>query len=256
MSSNPRGICLIINNIEFDPPRKNRQGSVSDEESLKEVFQWLGYSLAVHRNQTAEQMKNLLKTYSQIDHTGDCFVCCIMSHGSKDGVYGTDGAIISSDDIFGPFNGRSCPSLVNKPKVFFIQACRGTEKQLPAVVQSDSYEEMDAEAEMEDEEMLEMDAVEVITIPSDADFLVARSTLKGYVSFRCTIMGSWFMQSLCKQLNIFCPMGTDVPTILLAVNKEVGEKAVEHKVKGLLKQMPVHKVTLRKKLVFYVPNQQ
>ncbi|KAK3575150.1 hypothetical protein QTP86_020948 [Hemibagrus guttatus] len=253
MSSVPRGVCLIINNIIFDPPFSNRPGSMTDEESLKEVFQWLGFTLDVHRNQTTEQMKDLLKTYSQKPHDGDCFVCCIMSHGATDGVYGTDGAIISKDDIFGPFSGKSCPSLVNKPKAFFIQACRGKEYQLAVEVQSDSYEE--AKVEIEDEEVLEMDSFEMTTIPSDADFLIARSTVKGYFSFRHSVMGTWFIQSLCKQLKTHCPKGEDVPTILLCVNKEVSQKATRIGL-AIAKQMPIHKVTLRKKLVFRVPNNQ
>lgn len=172
-------------------------------ESLKDVFQWLGFSVCVYRNQTAEQMKVLLKTYSQKPHTGDCFVCCIMSHGCKDGVHGTDGAIVSRDDIFLPFNGQSCPSLVNKPKAFFIQACRGKEYQLAVEVESDNYKEVRRGAETEDEELLDID--DFTTIPTDADFLVARSSIKGYLSFRDTQSGSWFMQSVCKQLRTYCP---------------------------------------------------
>ncbi|KAF4080064.1 hypothetical protein AMELA_G00166160 [Ameiurus melas] len=237
----------------FDPPLKQRYGSDSDLAVLKEVFEWLGFNVGVYENQTAEQMKDLLKKYSQQHHDGDCFVCCILSHGSIDGVHGTDGAIVSSDDIFGPFGGNSCPSLINKPKVFIIQACRGKEYHLPVEVQPDSYEEDEEDAEMEDETSLEMDAVQVMTIPAYADFLIARSTIKGYLSFRETISGSWFIQSLCKQLKTYCPTGEDIPTILLRVNKEVSEKAARVRIKGIVKQMPVHKVTLRKKLVFYVP---
>lgn len=165
----------------------------------------LGFTPDVHRNQTAEEMKDLLKSYSQKTHDGDCFVCFIMSHGSKDGVHGTDGGIISKDDIFGPFSGKSCPSLVDKPKVFFIQACRGKEYQLSVEVQSDSYEEVKAKVEIEDEDLLELDSVEMTTIPSDADFLIARSSIKGYYSFRHTVKGSWFIQALCEQLSMHCP---------------------------------------------------
>lgn len=255
MSSIPRGFCLIINNITFSSPNKTRRGSEQDEASLSAVFQWLGYSLDVHRNQTAEQMKQLLKDYSQKDHKGDCFVCCIMSHGCEKGVQGTDEAIVSNNDIFGPFSGVSCPSLVNKPKVFFIQACQGSVSQPFVEVQSDNSEEMGADVEMKDDEMLEMDAVKMITIPSAADFLVAISTIKGYVSFRDSSTGSLFMQSLCKQLKEYCLMGEDVPTILLSVNKEVSDKDFI-RIARLAKQMPVYKATLRKKLVFHVPNQQ
>lgn len=179
--------------------------SICSTESLKEVFQWLGFSLHVYKNQTAEQMKQLLKTYSQKHHDGDCFVCFILSHGSSNGVQGTDGNIVSRDDIFVPFSGNSCPSLINKPKVFFIQACRGKEYHLPVEIQPDNHEkeEVQMEVEMEDEASLEMD--EMLTLPADADFLIVRATVKGYVSFRDTVSGSWFIQSLCKQLKTYCP---------------------------------------------------
>ncbi|GAA6098673.1 caspase 20, apoptosis-related cysteine peptidase [Tachysurus ichikawai] len=254
MSSVPRGHCLIINNITFHTPHQVRNGSILDAESLKKVFQWLGFSLHVYTNQTAEQMKVLLKTFSQKHHDGDCFVCCILSHGSKDGVLGTDRGIISKDDIFGPFSGNSCPSLVNKPKVFFIQACRGDRHQLPVEVQSDGYGDVEAKVEMEDKELLELDSFEMTTIPSDADFLVAWSSTNGCVSIRDAASGSWFIQSLCEQLKTHCPKGEDVPSILLHVNNEVSDKTARIRPVVPTKQMPVHEVTLRKKLVFPVLN--
>ncbi|KAM9482864.1 caspase 20, apoptosis-related cysteine peptidase [Clarias gariepinus] len=247
MSSLPRGLCVIINNVIFSSSHKHRSGSDSDKDALKEVFQWLGFTVDVHENQSGDQMKKLLKTYSQKIHNGDCFICCILSHGSRDGVYGTDGAIVTRDDIFGPFSGTSCPSLISKPKVFFIQACRGEDPQPLVTAQSDSYndEEMEVEAEM--------DVVEMATLPADSDFLIARSTVKGYISLRETISGSWFIQSLCQQLKMHCPKDEDVPNILLRVNNEVSQKAARVRGIGMAKQMPIHKVTLRKKLVFRVP---
>lgn len=171
------------------------------------MFTWLGFSPDVKDNLTTKQMKDLLKTYGQMNHDGDCFVCCIMSHGSTDGVHGTDGKTISRDDIFGPFSGTSCQSLIGKPKVFFIQACRGNEYHLSAETQADNYEDIEQEMKTEDEDevSLDTDALQMITIPSDADFLVARSTVKGYLSFRGPISGSWFIQTLCKQLETYCP---------------------------------------------------
>ncbi|KAL7890636.1 hypothetical protein AOLI_G00001120 [Acnodon oligacanthus] len=253
MSSVPRGLCVIINNMKFVRPFKDRNGSEVDEECLNEVFSWLGFTVEVHRDKTAPQMKDLLMQLSQKDHEGDCFVCCILTHGCTEGVYGTDGGVVPSEDIYGPFRGTSCQSLAGKPKVFFIQACRGEDYQLPVEVQADNLEGDEA-AEAAG---LEMDAVEIITIPADADFFVARSTVKGFYSFRSTLSGSWFIQSLCKQLKTYCPKGEDVQSILLSVNQEVSLKAARMMVRYTVvtvKQMPVHKVTLRKKLVFRVPN--
>ncbi|KAK2831870.1 hypothetical protein Q7C36_016956 [Tachysurus vachellii] len=244
MSSMPRGVCLIINNMKFDQPRR---GSEKDEESLKKVFEWLGFSVEVNRDQTAEQMKDILRKYSRHNHEGDCFVCCILSHGDSDGVQGTDRKFVRGSDIFDPFNGTFCPSLINKPKVFFIQACRGEQYHQQVKVQSDGHVEEKAEEEGEE---LEADAVQ-ITIPAGADVLVARSTVKGFFSFRQS-SGSWFIQCLCEQLKMCCERGEDIQSILLKVNDEVSRKAGRH-MNNDAKQMPVQKVTLRKKLVFRVP---
>ena len=158
-------------------------------------------SVEVHRDKAAQQMKGILKHFSQKDHKGDCFVCCILSHGCAEGVHGTDGGVVHSEDIFAPFRGTSCQSLAGKPKVFFIQACRGEDYQLPVEVQADDLQGDEAA----EEAVLEMDVVEMFTIPADADFFVARSTVKGFYSFRSTLSGSWFIQSLCKQLKAYCP---------------------------------------------------
>ncbi|XP_036425747.1 caspase-8-like [Colossoma macropomum] len=250
MSSVPRGLCVIINNIVFKQQSCNRIGSEDDEESLEKVFRWLGFTVEVHRDQTAQQMKDLLKQLSQKNHEGDCFVCCILSHGGGKGVHGTDGGVVPSEDIFTPFSGTSCQSLAGKPKVFFIQACRGKDYQRPVKVQADNLEGDEAA----EEAVLETDVVEMFTIPDDADFFVARSTVKGFVSFRDILSGSWFIQSLCKQLETYCPKGEDIQSILLCVNEEVSKNVSfgpQEEVDG--KQMPVQKVTLRKKLVFRVP---
>ncbi len=55
------------------------------------------------------------------DHSdADCFVCVILSHGEEGSVYGTNG-IIKLEKIFKNFKGDICPSLAEKPKIFFIQ---------------------------------------------------------------------------------------------------------------------------------------
>lgn len=51
----------------------------------------------------------------------DCFVCVLMSHGDRDGIYGTDNKPLRIKDITSLFKGDKCESLVGKPKLFFIQ---------------------------------------------------------------------------------------------------------------------------------------
>ena len=57
------------------------------------------------------------------------FVLCILSHGSENKVYGTDGyessGAIDIREITSWFSASNCPGLAGKPKLFFIQACQG-----------------------------------------------------------------------------------------------------------------------------------
>ncbi|XP_056606097.1 caspase-8-like [Triplophysa dalaica] len=219
-----------------------RIGSDEDQKSLDRVFSWLGFTVLVHKDKTAAQMKDLLKDLGRTVN-GDCFVCCILSHGSSDGVYGTDGNIVSVDEIRDPFNGSNCRNLAGKPKLFFIQACRGKKYQNVVQVQADDPEGDESELEVD------ADRMEVL-IPADSDFLIARSTIDHYYSFRNIMKGSWFIQSLCKQLETLCPQGTDIQTILLAVNYDVSLEGVTRK------QMSVHEVAMRMKLILHVPKVQ
>ena len=82
-------------------------------------------------NITARDMQAQLTKVAELDHTNnDCFVCCISSHGSRDGVIlGTDDDTVNIRDLTLPLRSSKCPSLAGKPKLFFIDACRGDKTQ-------------------------------------------------------------------------------------------------------------------------------
>ncbi|XP_032880117.1 caspase-8-like isoform X2 [Amblyraja radiata] len=227
MDSTPLGICLILNNKVFtDTKYRERNGTDLDAEKLKKVFEDLGFEVYRHNNSTAKEIENILKQYQKFDHTAmDCFVCCILSHGEKDIIVGTDGKRLQISDIRFWFSGSQCPSLLRKPKIFFIQACQGTRKQKACfITDSDSDLETDA------------------SVPEDRDFLLAISTVPDCVSYR-TRNGSWFIQTLCTCLEEYCCKKLDLLTILTEVNRRVSERNLDDK------QIPEPRFTLSKKLV-------
>ena len=153
MSSSPRGICLIISNEIFDPLQnkkdadsskiapeylannkpssKDRPGTLVDERSLEDTFKWLGFKVRTERNCKADQMYEILKKVSEEDHKEyDAFVCCILTHGTKGQVFGTDWESLEIVKIRGLFEDHVCKSLGGKPKIFLIQACRGDDTDL------------------------------------------------------------------------------------------------------------------------------
>lgn len=159
-------------------------------DSLKDLFENLGFLVEIKVDLPASAIKQLMIKYSKDRRHADCFVCCVMSHGNKTGVQGCDGQMCLVSDITSPFNGNNCPSLTGKPKVFFIQACRGNEMQSKVLV-----------TDGPGASCMQKSGNVSYTIPKDSDFLIAMSTVEGYSSIRDEDTGSWFIQSLCSHLN-------------------------------------------------------
>ncbi|XP_030058570.1 caspase-7 [Microcaecilia unicolor] len=186
------GKCVIINNKNFDAQTgmATRGGTDKDAGELFHCFKRLGFEVATYNDRTCDQMQNLLKHAAEESHHDcACFACILLSHGEEGLIYGTDGSI-SIKTLTSLFRGDNCKSLVGKPKLFFIQACRGSE--FDDGIQTDSGSADDS---------LETDASPRHKIPVEADFLFAYSTVPGYYSWRNPGKGSWFVQALCYVLN-------------------------------------------------------
>lgn len=89
-----------------------------------------------------------------------------MSHGDDGKIFASDHGY-PPDILWEPFTGDNCTTLAGKPKMFFIQACRGSQVDSGATVrertQSDSASVND----------------ETYVIPAMADILVMYATYAG-----------------------------------------------------------------------------
>uniref|UniRef100_A0AAQ6AL43 Caspase-8 n=1 Tax=Amphiprion ocellaris TaxID=80972 RepID=A0AAQ6AL43_AMPOC len=243
MTSAKRGICLIINNYNFSESRvelKKREGTMIDEKCLQEVFEWLGFEVQTHRDCGKRQILSLVSELSRRDHSQmDCFVCCVLSHGLEGAVYGVDGQEVKLRQLTDPFDGLNCPSLAEKPKLFFIQACQGSVEQRAVYIEADSG----APSRICSDAVRARDS-----IPSKADVLLGMATVPLFVSYRDKTNGAWFIQSLCQNLVQMVPRECDLVSIMTKVNADVSKKNA-----GSYKQMPQPSFSLRKKVVFPVP---
>ena len=83
-------------------------------------------------------------------------------------------------------------------------------------------------------------------LPTEADYIIAYATLPGYVSWRNSEYGSWFIKALTD--TMFEAAGKEhFLDILTEVNRRVAE---EFQSKGRNKQMPAPVTMLRRKLYF------
>nr|XP_034331080.1 uncharacterized protein LOC105339898 isoform X3 [Crassostrea gigas] len=131
-----QGLALVIAN--FTEGEDRRGGADSDLKYMKKTFKRLGFKVDCHKNVTKSDLVSLLNGCSQHMLTSyDCFVFAISSHGmefvQKDKMGNSvqqhvikmfDGEYIYTKDILDYFTDRKCKALKNKPKLFFIQACR------------------------------------------------------------------------------------------------------------------------------------
>ncbi|XP_049743767.1 caspase-10 isoform X2 [Elephas maximus indicus] len=246
MNRKHRGHCVIVNNHNFTSLTA-RLGTHKDAESLKCVFQWLGFTVRVYNNVKKVDLEKALQEYkSHPDNVDrDCFVCCILTHGNLGAVYSSDEALIPIREIMSQFTAQQCPGLAHKPKLFFIQACQGDEIQPSVSIEADALNPEKLPSAPRQVSLQD-------SIPVEADFLLGLATVPGYVSFRHPEKGSWYIQSLCNHLKDLVPRHEDILSILTAVNNDVSRQADKD---GTKKQMPQPAFTLRKKLIFPVPQE-
>lgn len=186
----PHGLCLIINNEEF-ARQSDREGTALDERNLTQTFRFLGYKVEVHRDRTASNMEDIFEKVRKLDHSRyDSFICCILTHGKEGKVYGSDSKELEISAIVSLLNGENCKTLAGKPKLFFMQACRGKGKDSGTRVGSDSAEFIPR---------VEADS-DPISIPDEADFFFGYATPPGRVAWRDLDHGSWYVSELCRSL--------------------------------------------------------
>ncbi|XP_060708378.1 caspase-9 isoform X1 [Hemiscyllium ocellatum] len=269
MDADPCGLCLIINNVDFFPSSglTCRSGSDIDCENVENLFKKLRFEVIVKRNLTKHVMVKELKNLALKDHTVfDSCVIVILSHGSQaqhrqfpGAIFGVDGGqSLPVQHIVSYFDGSHCPTLREKPKLFFIQACGGDlkDKGFKTAEEVDSIPTI-----LFDSVSLQTDATPcpaedepdaVSSLPTPSDILVSYSTFPGYVSWRDKKDGSWYMKTL---VNIFSKYAhsDDLQILLTRVTRSISEN---EEAKGVYKQIPGSFNFLRKQLYFYNKEKQ
>lgn len=191
---------------------------------------------------------------SERDHSeNDCLFVCIMTHGRENGTIFAYDDEFATSELWENFTEENCPSLVGKPKLFFIQACRGSMTD-HGVVESIIHEKKI------DQKLLRQ-GVFLYQLPqrkvspdlfSMADIFKMHSTAEGHYSFRNKTEGTWFIQALCEELreNIF----EDLMTICTNINRRVAyskqSNVPDDRKLDASKQMPCIDSHLTKKFYF------
>ncbi|XP_066924161.1 caspase-3-like [Clytia hemisphaerica] len=211
MDTFPRGRITIINVKEFKRTSSlsDRSGTDKDRDGLIDTFLQCGFIVDVFQNPSKAEILKALQSAANEDYSNmSCCACAILSHGQEGIIYGNDDGIKISD-ITKMFQTRG---LAGKPKFFIFQACLGYKYMDPI----DAVDAVDGPGVHREEE-------KALTLPSEADFLYAYSTVPGYFSWRNSHKGSWFVESL---VNVFNQQAhkMDVSRMLVRANGGVSER--------------------------------
>ncbi len=230
-----RGLALIINNYKFTGPKKlkDRVCGQQDGEKLTSTFAKLGYRISLEENKKADEIASIFRrlllpnsaatvshnTDSRVHQSDVSFVCCVVSHGywdedrRQDFVYGSDEKPFSVQQLaleylsVPPGSNRQ-NLLKQKPKLFFVHACRGKDV---TSVSDDSNESCGQPLPM---------LPQVTLFPISADFLFSYPVVPGTKAFRDDHSGTFFISILCQMIDEFAKR-LDVEVILKRVHYEL-----------------------------------
>eukprot|EP00091_Calanus_sinicus_P004929 TRINITY_DN15297_c0_g1_i1.p1 TRINITY_DN15297_c0_g1~~TRINITY_DN15297_c0_g1_i1.p1 ORF type:complete len:318 (-),score=123.24 TRINITY_DN15297_c0_g1_i1:276-1205(-) len=195
------GTAVIINNLDMEqPPTKN------DVENMGAVLKDIGFDVLVHVNLTSQEMNSVKRKVTEESKHKDanCFLMLIISHGTadnflvdKDGnkTWNIESLVTEVCDV---------QSLIGKPKLFFIEACRGKEHNFSTQMMTKSSAPPQQSG---------------ISLPSKQDVFVGFATVPGFVSFT-NMKGSPYLQALSSILSTH-HASTDLSDIHLLVKRKL-----------------------------------
>lgn len=184
-----------------------------------------------------------------------------MTHGGV-GTISSYNEYYPVETIYSYFTDENCPSLKGKPRLFFIQACRGEKideghvmkihesiryklKRVPFLL---SKEENDAKPTSVEPKT---EAFDSLHEPFNHEhYLIVRPTMPGHFSYRDPDEGSWFIQNLCNELDV---NGTnfDILTLLTSVNFAVHEYEASPNVEGKKGRQVLTVSSMLKKILIF-----
>jgi len=185
MNHKYRGIALLFLN-KFQNTKYPISGHEEDKEQTKNCLENLGFIVTVHENKTAKETIDLLTKNAKADYSNaDCLLCVFSSHGNESGFVANDMQSIDlTSTILEIFPGNK--SLIRKPKLFFINACRGDK----IMQQAKSFLGTGTGP----------GPGSVASTPEICDIMIYYSTLPKYVSFG-NVTGSRFIQAFVEVFN-------------------------------------------------------
>jgi len=177
------GLAIIVANEEgFNPDHKRLEGARKDHKSMKETFEILRFATLPIFNASKEQILSAVQAaanYKEYPPSYKRIAFVFSGHGDENHIYCHDGPIVT-DDVYTPLQPINAPHLADIPKLFFIDACRGT---------------------MQDKGVVARGQTVSPRKPSYGNYVLAYSTMPSMQAYETASDGGLWMHILSKQLQ-------------------------------------------------------
>ncbi|KAK3895265.1 hypothetical protein Pcinc_001015 [Petrolisthes cinctipes] len=175
--SSPRGIVHVFNyKFAGQGFKWERKGAEHDSTNLNRIFTTMGYEVKVHEslsNNDTRKMMNSIQNDKRLKDV-DALIFFFLSRGNDSYTFYTNDQIaMKLFDIRYMFTDSKCPAMSSKPKIFFMNYCRG--------------EEM---------ELMEVDSTR--DIPND--MVTVHAAAEGIMADTTSASGTHFVEHLCQTL--------------------------------------------------------
>ena len=175
-----------------------REGAILDATKLACAIKGSFYIEYIeHHDKTAEEIREIIQTVKDKVNNEEyhSLFLCISSHGESNKVFGTDEKAVNIEqEIINPLHNNQCPGLEGRPKIFFMNACRGSTN--PDYVPRDSVKIDDASSMFE----IISPIKELSVYSKVGDYMVVYSTPNDFSSLRYPKEGSPLIQTLSNEI--------------------------------------------------------
>ena len=267
----PKGLVLwiIINHTKFDTilgveEYEYREGAEVDENKIKDALEKFYIDLRIWKDMTLHEIKKKLLDIKNEANSGPNkfagLVIMGMSHGEQingvDMLVTKDCELLSTEFIKEIFHNCNCPGFQNKPKAFLFNMCRGSGKNINLTKKLETSKSIcnDALSSSIHQRASKCDFDPESIEFKKGDYLIAHSTISGFVSNRHRRFGSIFVQEITKAINQYMGKGQNhfEEVVRIACSSSSwhqysGEKAP---------QLPEYTTTLRAHFKFVLKSKQ
>lgn len=225
MNHKHRGLVLYFYQKDYSLQGMCSRTADGDVERLSELFNSFGYIVKIEVDKTETEVREILKSTANQDFSEqDSLIVIFSGHGVAGKLFLKEG-FIYTNEIWDPFTTLNVKTLIGKPKIFFISACRGHLHDKGSVgefrLPGDSVECVNQSDVVTN---FETASKGPLTIPTKADILAVFSSAMDYVSIvDIAQRGTFFLIALYNELNRL-EKEESIMDIIYRLNENLGKR--------------------------------